>query len=44
MATDRLGAAAADDKGLVQEVADEIRARIQDALVDMLAQRRSAWV
>jgi len=44
VATDRLGAAAADDKGLVQEVADEIRARIQDALVDMLAQRRSAWV
>jgi 1-acyl-sn-glycerol-3-phosphate acyltransferase len=29
--------------GLVQDVADEIRSRIQDELVDMLAHRRSVW-
>ncbi len=33
-----------DDKGLVQDVADEVRARIQDELVDMLAKRRSVWL
>ena len=33
-----------DDKGLVQEVADEIRARIQDELIDMLGKRRSVWL
>jgi hypothetical protein len=39
-----MGAEPWDDKGLVQEVADEIRARIQDELVDMLAKRRSVWL
>ena len=34
--TDRLGAGAWEDQGLVQDVAEEIRARIQDAVVDML--------
>jgi 1-acyl-sn-glycerol-3-phosphate acyltransferase len=29
--------------GLVQDVADDIRGRIQDELVDMLAHRRSVW-
>ena len=29
--------------GLVQDVADEIRARIQEELVDMLAHRKSVW-
>jgi 1-acyl-sn-glycerol-3-phosphate acyltransferase len=29
--------------GIVQDVADDIRGRIQDELVDMLAHRRSAW-
>jgi 1-acyl-sn-glycerol-3-phosphate acyltransferase len=33
-----------DDKSLVQEVADEIRLRVQDELVDMLAKRRSVWL
>ncbi len=33
-----------DDKGLVQDVADEVRARIQEELVDMLAKRRSVWL
>ena len=43
VATDRLGAEAWEDQGLVQEVADEVRARIQDAVIDMLAHRRSVW-
>jgi 1-acyl-sn-glycerol-3-phosphate acyltransferase len=42
--TDRLGAEAWEDQGLVQDVADEIRARIQDALIDMVAHRRSVWL
>ena len=29
--------------GLVQDVADEIRGRIQDEVIDMLAHRRSVW-
>ena len=29
--------------GMVQDVADDIRGRIQDELVDMLAHRKSAW-
>jgi 1-acyl-sn-glycerol-3-phosphate acyltransferase len=43
VATDRLGAEAWEDQGLVQEVAEEVRARIQDAVIDMLAHRRSVW-
>jgi 1-acyl-sn-glycerol-3-phosphate acyltransferase len=31
------------DRGLVQTVADDIRARIQEELIDMLAARRSVW-
>ena len=42
--TDRLGAEPWDDKGLVQDMADEIRARIQDEVIDMVAQRRSVWL
>jgi hypothetical protein len=42
--TDAMGKEAAEDKGRVQEVADDIRARIQDELVDMLAKRRSVWL
>ena len=33
-----------EDKGLVQELADEIRGRIQSELVDVLAKRRSVWL
>jgi 1-acyl-sn-glycerol-3-phosphate acyltransferase len=42
--TDDMGAAPWEDEGLVQEVAQEIRARIQEELIDMLGQRRSVWL
>jgi hypothetical protein len=38
------GAEAADDKALVQTLAQEIRARIQENLHDMLSKRKSAWL
>src|SRR5215212_4504881 len=38
------GADAADDKALVQTLAQEIRARIQENLREMLSMRRSAWL
>jgi 1-acyl-sn-glycerol-3-phosphate acyltransferase len=41
--TDRMGDKPWDDKGLVQTVADEIRAQIQDELYDMVGRRRSVW-
>jgi 1-acyl-sn-glycerol-3-phosphate acyltransferase len=37
------GAAAVDDKALVQTVSQEIRARIQENLHEMLATRKSVW-
>jgi 1-acyl-sn-glycerol-3-phosphate acyltransferase len=37
------GREAADDKALVQTVAQEVRARIQEALHEMLAKRKSVW-
>jgi 1-acyl-sn-glycerol-3-phosphate acyltransferase len=37
------GPAAVDDKALVQTVAQEIRARIQENLYEMLARRKSVW-
>ena len=37
------GAEGAQDRALVQTLAQEIRARIQDGLRDMLAKRRSVW-
>ena len=40
---ERHGPDAADDVAFVQQVADDIRARIQDALNGMLGQRRSVW-
>jgi 1-acyl-sn-glycerol-3-phosphate acyltransferase len=42
--TDQWGPEPWNDRGLVQEVADEVRARIQDDLVDQLAHRRSVWL
>ncbi len=42
--TDRLGAEPWEDKGLVQDMADEIRARIQDEVIDMVAHRSSVWL
>ena len=41
--TDQWGEEPWEDKGLVQSVAEEIRARIQEELVDMLAKRKSVW-
>jgi 1-acyl-sn-glycerol-3-phosphate acyltransferase len=37
------GAAAVDDKALVQTLAQEIRARIQENLLEMLGARKSVW-
>jgi 1-acyl-sn-glycerol-3-phosphate acyltransferase len=42
--TDRLAAEALEDRGLLQEIADEIRGRIQDEVVDMVGARRSVWL
>jgi 1-acyl-sn-glycerol-3-phosphate acyltransferase len=41
--TDQFGADPWDDRALVQEIAEEVRARIQEELYDMLAKRRSVW-
>jgi 1-acyl-sn-glycerol-3-phosphate acyltransferase len=41
--TDQWGENPWDDRALVQEVAEEVRARIQEELYDMLAKRRSIW-
>jgi 1-acyl-sn-glycerol-3-phosphate acyltransferase len=41
--TDQWGTRPWEDKGLVQSVADEIRALIQENLWEMLAKRRSVW-
>ena len=42
--TDDLGEAPWEDDGLVQTIAEEVRARIQEELIDMLAERRSVWL
>jgi 1-acyl-sn-glycerol-3-phosphate acyltransferase len=42
--TGDLGEAPWEDRGLVQTIAGDVRARIQDELHDMLAQRRSVWL
>jgi 1-acyl-sn-glycerol-3-phosphate acyltransferase len=41
--TDDLGERPWEDRGLVQTVADEVRARIQEELFDMLGERDSVW-
>jgi 1-acyl-sn-glycerol-3-phosphate acyltransferase len=41
--TDELPEDAWEDTGLVQEIAEEIRARIQDELIEMLGERKSVW-
>jgi 1-acyl-sn-glycerol-3-phosphate acyltransferase len=41
--TDQWGERPWDDKGLVQTVAEDVRARIQDELIDMVAHRKSVW-
>jgi 1-acyl-sn-glycerol-3-phosphate acyltransferase len=42
--TDDLGSEPWEDAGLVQTIAEDIRARIQEELIDMLAERRSVWL
>jgi len=42
--TERMGERAWEDKGLVQDVSDDIRAQIQEELVDMVGSRRSVWL
>jgi 1-acyl-sn-glycerol-3-phosphate acyltransferase len=41
--TDQWGEAPWEDRGLVQDVAEEVRALIQEELYDMLAHRASVW-
>ena len=43
IATDQWGEDPSDDKGLVQTVAEEVRSRIQEELIDMVSKRRSVW-
>ena len=42
--TDGWGDEPWEDRALVQEVAEEVRARIQSQLHEMLAKRRSVWL
>jgi 1-acyl-sn-glycerol-3-phosphate acyltransferase len=42
--TDQWGPEPWNDRGLVQEVAEDVRARIQESLIDLLAERRSVWL
>jgi 1-acyl-sn-glycerol-3-phosphate acyltransferase len=42
--TDEMGAAAARDGVLAQEVAEQIRGLVQENLFEMVAQRRSVWL
>jgi 1-acyl-sn-glycerol-3-phosphate acyltransferase len=44
IATDQWGEEPWQDKGLVQTVADEVRARIQDEVLDLVGGRRSVWL
>jgi 1-acyl-sn-glycerol-3-phosphate acyltransferase len=41
--TDQWGEEPWLDRGLIQTVADDIRGRVQEELIDMLAARRSVW-
>jgi 1-acyl-sn-glycerol-3-phosphate acyltransferase len=42
--TDQWGERPYDDKGLVQTVAEDVRARIQEELIDLVGRRRSVWL
>jgi 1-acyl-sn-glycerol-3-phosphate acyltransferase len=44
IATDQWGDEPWEDRALVSEVAEEVRGRIQEELVEMLAKRRSVWL
>jgi 1-acyl-sn-glycerol-3-phosphate acyltransferase len=41
--TDQWGERPWDDKGLIQTVAEDVRSRIQEELIDLVAHRRSVW-
>jgi 1-acyl-sn-glycerol-3-phosphate acyltransferase len=41
--TDQWGERPWDDQGLVQTVAEDVRSRIQDELIDLVSHRRSVW-
>jgi 1-acyl-sn-glycerol-3-phosphate acyltransferase len=41
--TDQWGERPWDDKGLVQTVAEDVRARIQEELIELVSKRRSVW-
>jgi 1-acyl-sn-glycerol-3-phosphate acyltransferase len=41
--TDQWGERPWDDKGLVQTVAEDVRSRIQEELIDLVSHRRSVW-
>jgi len=42
--TTRMGSEPAEDKALVQSVAQEVRARIQEGLHEMVGKRKSVWL
>jgi 1-acyl-sn-glycerol-3-phosphate acyltransferase len=42
--TTKMGSEPAEDKALVQSVAQEVRARIQESLHEMVAERKSVWL
>jgi len=42
--TDQWGEEPWEDKGLVQTVAEDVRARIQEELYDLVSQRKSVWL
>jgi 1-acyl-sn-glycerol-3-phosphate acyltransferase len=44
IATDGFGEDAHLDRALVQDLAEEVRSRIQEELIDMLGSRRSVWL
>ncbi|MEA2283508.1 MAG: hypothetical protein QOK21_4115 [Solirubrobacteraceae bacterium] len=43
IATDDLGDEPWEDRALVQEIAEDVRGRIQEELIDMVGKRRSVW-
>lgn len=41
--TGRLGEGALDDKSLIQNIAQDVRSKIQDNLLEMISKRKSVW-
>jgi hypothetical protein len=44
VSADSLGGAQSEDDGLVQALSHDIRALIQENLLELVAQRRSVWL